>query len=373
MIIGFDGKRAVMNFTGIGNYSRLALESLLQLMPQAQLRLYTPKIKENPRLQPLLQNPRVELRLPDTLRGRMLGSVWRSKWLTAQLMREKPALYHGLSNELPLGIERSGIPSVVTIHDLIFMRHPEFYHRADVEICTRKFAYASKAAHKVIAISERTKLDLMELLGTPESKIHVVYQGCAPLFHEEVSEERIAELRARYGRYIIGVGTVEARKNQLLTVKALSLLPDDVNLVLVGRRTAYANQIDAEIGRRGLHKRVHMPQNVSMKQIHELYAAAAIAAYPSFYEGFGIPMLEAIAAGVPVVAATGSCLEEAGGPGALYVDPHSVEEFAVAARQMLDDEALRNFMVTAGREYIRRFDPVNFGHGLVEVYNQLLK
>lgn len=373
-VIGFDGKRAVMNYTGIGNYSRLAIESLLPLLPADDvLRLYTPALRQNPRMEALLRSSRIELRLPDGIVGRMFGSLWRSKLLSSQLRREAPALYHGLSNELPAGIERTGIPSVVTVHDVIFMRHPEFYHRADVEICRRKFEYAARVADRVIAISERTALDLQELFGIKEEKIRVVYQGCAPIFHERVSAEDVMAVRKRFGRYIIGVGTIESRKNQLLTVKALARLPEDVKLVLVGRRTAYAKTIDETVSRLGLDGRVIMLQGMSMNEIHQLYAGAVFASYPSYYEGFGIPMLEAVASGVPVIAATGSCLEEAGGPGALYVSPDSVDEYVEAATRLLDDEALRKDMVARGRQYIARFAPENFGRGLINVYDELLK
>lgn len=372
--IGFDGKRAVMNYTGIGNYSRLALESILPLMPaDTRLRLYTPRLRENPRLKPLLKSPQVELRIPDSLTGRMFPHYWRSRGLCSQLRRESPALYHGLSNELPLGIERTGIPTVVTIHDLIFMRHPEFYHRADVGICRRKFEYAARVADRVIAISQRTALDLRELFNIPEEKIRIVYQGCAPIFGRPINPEAIEENRRIYGRYIIGVGTIESRKNQLLTLQALAALPQDVNLVLVGRQTAYARTIAAEARRLGLQERLFMLSNVGMTEIPALYAGAVFAAYPSFYEGFGIPMLEAIAAGVPLVAATGSCLEEAGGPGALYVDPADPEAFAAAALRLLDNPMLREEMVARGRQYIARFAPEKFGQGLVDVYNELLK
>jgi len=371
-IIGFDGKRAVMNYTGIGNYSRLALESILPLMPEARLRLYTPKVGGNPRLAPLLDSGRVELRTPDTLVGRLMPHVWRTRTLTSQLRRERPALYHGLSNELPIDIRSTGIPTVVTIHDLIFLRYPEFYHRPDVEICARKFRYAAEEADIVIAISRRTADDLREFFNIPESKIRIVYQGCSPLFSRTVAPEKIARLRRRYGRYIIGVGTIERRKNQLLAARALALLPKDVNLVLVGRPTAYAKEIMAEAKRSGVGQRIFMLQNVAMTDIHALYAGAAVASYPSHYEGFGIPILEALAAGVPLVAATGSCLEEAGGPGAIYVNPDDVDAFADAAGKMLDNPMLREEMVARGRQYIQRFAPEKFGQGLVNVYNELL-
>lgn len=361
-----------MNYTGIGNYSRLALESILPLMSDATLRLYTPKLRNNPRMAELLASGRVELRTPDTLAGRLMPHVWRTRTLASQLRREKPALYHGLSNELPLGIKDAGIPTVVTIHDLIFLRHPEFYHRPDVEICSRKFRYAAEQADIVIAISRRTADDLREFFNIPEAKIRIVYQGCSPLFSQPVEPEKIAKLRQRYGRYMVGVGTIERRKNQLLAARALALLPRDVNLVLVGRPAAYAAEIMAEAKRIGVEKRIFMLQNVPMTDIPALYAGAVMASYPSHYEGFGIPVLEAIAAGVPVVAATGSCLEEAGGPGAIYVNPADTDAFADAANKLLDNTILREEMVARGRQYIQRFAPEKFGQGLVNVYNELL-
>ena len=224
----------------------------------------------------------------------------------------------------------------------------------------------------MIAISRRTADDLRELYGIPGDKIRIVYQGCSPLFFRTPSPEAVAKHQRRFGTYIIGVGTIESRKNQLLTLRALAQLPSDVNLVLVGRQTAYAKRIASEARKLGLSNRLTMLSGVTMAQIPALYAGATIAAYPSFYEGFGIPMLEALACGTPLVAATGSCLEEAGGPGALYVDPTDVDAFAAAARRLLDSSSLRQEMVHRGQQYITRFAPEKFGQGLVNVYNELL-
>lgn len=374
--IGFDGKRAVANYTGIGNYSRLALQSILDIAPHNELLLYTPSARSNDRLDPMLAAwPQLRLRTPDTVAGRAFGALWRSRGLTRQLRREGVDLYHGLSNELPVGIGRSGIPSVVTIHDVIFRRHPEFYHRADVSICDRKFGYAARAATRIIAISERTRADICEFYGVDPSKIDVVYQGCADLFHKPVSPESIRDVRARYSlpdAYIVGVGTVESRKNQKLAVRALASLPRDLGLVLVGRRTAYARRLDETVSRLGLDGRVMFIENAPMADIPALYAGAVMVSYPSFYEGFGLPVIEAIAAGTPVVAATGSCLEEAGGPGALYVDPRDDEAFADAARRLLDDSSLRRHTVAMGRDHITRFRAGNFGQGLIDVYLKTL-
>lgn len=378
LTIGFDAKRAVLNYSGIGNYSRLALESLRKLLPvdSNDFRLYTPKIKPNVQLQPLLDEEGISLATPDTFKGRMLKSVWRSKWLTEQLVRDGVGLYHGLSNELPLGIDRCGIPSIVTIHDLIFLRHPEFYHKTDVGICDRKFRYAANVATRIIAISERTRLDLMELYGIPSEKIDVVYQGCADIFYQQISQDEIESVRQLYNlpkHYIIGIGTIESRKNQMLALKALPMLPEDVSLVLVGRHTAYTDKIIATARESGLESRLHIIHGAQFAHFPAMYAGAIAASYPSFYEGFGIPILEAIAAGSPVIAATGSCLEEAGGPGAIYVDPKSVDEFAKAANALIESPTLRASTVEAGREYIKRFSARNFAEGLLDTYRKVAK
>ena len=372
--IGFDAKRAVLNYTGLGNYSRLAIDAISSRLPDNAYYLYTPKMKANDRLKELLDRKNIAIRRPDSLTGRAFGSLWRSMGMTSQIKSDGMDLFHGLSNELPLGIAKTGIPSVVTIHDVIFIPHPEFYHRADVEICRRKFGYAARVADRVIAISECTRRDLMKYYGIDRSKIDVVYQGCHSSFYQSVAPDKMDEVRRKYElpqRYIVAVGTVEARKNQLMAVEGLRGLPDDVHLVIVGRRTGYAAMLDAAVVNHGLHERVHFIEGVPFGDLPALYAGAVMASYTSFYEGFGIPVIEAIASGVPVIAATGSCLEEAGGPGAVYVNPQDVDQFVTSARLLLDDESLRRRMVDAGRSYISRFSFDNFASGLVEVYEKL--
>lgn len=372
--IGFDAKRAVLNYTGLGNYSRLAIDAISTRLPDNKYYLYTPKVKSNDRLSELLDRKNITLRRPDSFTGRAFGSLWRSIGMASQIKGDGIDLFHGLSNELPVGIARTGIPSVVTIHDVIFIPHPEFYHRADAEICRRKFGHAARVADRVIAISECTRRDLVRYYGVERSKIDVVYQGCHSSFYRAVSSEERDGVRRKYGlpeRYIVAVGTVEARKNQLMAVEGLRGLPDDVHLVIIGRRTGYAAMLDASVANHGLRERVHFIEGVPFAELPALYAGAVMASYTSFYEGFGIPVIEAIASGVPVIAATGSCLEEAGGPGAIYVNPHDVEQFVSSARLLLDDESLRRSMVEAGRSYISRFSFDNFASGLVGVYEKL--
>lgn len=373
--IGFDSKRAVLNYSGLGNYSRLAIEVLANRFPETEMRLYTPKIKENKLLDPLLENPLINLVTPDTLFGRMFGSLWRSRGMAAQLRRDGMDLFHGLSNQLPAGIEKTGIPSIVTIHDVIFIPHPEFYHKPDVEIYKRHFHRSADIADRIIAISECTKQDLINYFQIPENKIDIVYQGCDRSFYREVTREEISNVKKKYGLpscYILGVGTVEARKNQLLALRALRYLPEHINLVLVGRPTKYVKEILKEAERLRLTNRIKLIHGADFRDFPAFYAGAAVSSYPSWYEGFGIPVIESIASGTPVIAATGSCLEEAGGPGALYVDPSSDKDFATAAVSILENPFLRDELVSKGRDYITRFSSDSFAKGLIESYAKLL-
>lgn len=179
MIIGFDAKRAVRNNTGLGNYSRLVVDSLARRFPDNSYRLYTPTVRENDRLTPVVALDNVELCLPEPKGWRCISSIWRSKGIIGQLKREGVGLYHGLSNELPFGINNSGVPSVVTIHDLIFIPFPQFYsNRIDVAIYNYKFRRACREASRIIAVSQCTKRDIVQYYGIDPDKIDVVYQGC---------------------------------------------------------------------------------------------------------------------------------------------------------------------------------------------------
>lgn len=377
MIIGFEAKRAVANNTGLGNYSRLVVDVLSELYPDNDYRLYAPNVSNTTRMENLLHRGNLQLIAPDTALWRHASALWRvERGLTNQLRRDKVQLFHGLSNELPLDIARIKIPSVVTIHDLIFRRCPEGYKALDRAIYDYKFRHAAINASRVIAISERTKSDLMELYHIPESKISVVYQGCNPVFMEPVEHARKMEVKQLLNlpdRFIAMVGTIEPRKNQMLAVQAMPMLPKDVSLVIIGRgRMGYDDEVRREIHRLHLESRVKMLPFVEGEYLPAVYSLAEIAAYPSRYEGFGIPVIEAINSGTPVVAATGSCLEEAGGPGALYVSPDSPEQFAEATASILNSSSLRSSMVEAGKDWTQKFSRANFAAGIMQAYNMAL-
>lgn len=373
--IGFDAKRAVRNFTGLGNYSRLIIDSLARRYPDNRYLMYSPDARPNRRLDPILGLDNVELRLPATATGKALPSLWRVSGITGDLRRDKIDLFHGLSNELPLNIEKSGIPSVVTIHDIIFRHFPQCYKPIDRKIYDFKFARAARAATRVIAISECTRRDLVNSYGIPVGKIDVVYQGCDPSFSREVTDAEIENLRKKYcldGPFIVTIGTVETRKNQLLAVKALRGLPEEISLVIVGRQTPYADEIRRYIAANSLSDRVKWVDNAPFAELPVFYRAALFSTYTSRYEGFGLPVIESLSASIPVIIASGSCLEEAGGPSTPAVNPDDVDDMIHQCRLLIDDDTHRSSVAEAGHEYVARFNQDTFTGKVMEVYDKAL-
>ena len=376
MRIGYDGKRAVMNNTGLGNYSRLLINVLASRYPENQYLLYTPGLRKNPRMDEVLRHDNVRLVTPDDMTGRMLSGLWRVTGVSSQFKRDGIDLAHGLSGELPLTIGESGIPSVVTMHDVIFRHYPQYYGDIDRRIYDYKFRRAVENATRVIAISECTKRDIIKFYGTDPDKISVVYQGCAAQFHRTPSQQEIAEVKAKYGinrPYIISVGTIEQRKNQIMAVRGMRGLPDEFDLVLVGRRTDYARTIDRYIETYAMGDRVKFIENAPFADLPALYAGAYCSSYTSRYEGFGIPVIESLSVGTPAVVATGSCLEEAGGPSTPAVDPDDVEEWINVVKEMINYPEVREQTAAEGRDYVARFSDDAMAHDTMEVYRKALE
>lgn len=373
MIIGFDGKRAVLNFTGLGNYSRFIISALNSNYPDNTYKVFSPKAKGSDELNAMLR-PNSSIHLPHKVLDRAFPSLWRTRQIVSDLKSEGVELYHGLSNEIPVGIEESGIKSVVTIHDLIFLRYPEYYKPIDRKIYDRKFRSASERCDRIIAVSECTKRDIMSFYGIAAEKIDVVYQGFHPIFGQSPDETAKEEIKRAYSlpdRFILSVGTVEERKNLMLLAEALRNLPDEIHLVAAGRRTPYAEKVERYCAEKGISKRLHIIEGVPFRLLPALYSLASVFAYPSRFEGFGIPIIEALQTGIPVLAATGSCLEEAGGEGALYVDPDNAEAAAEALKRLLYDSGLAARLNAAGKEQIKKFTPGNIAGKVNEVYKKV--
>lgn len=386
MNIGFDAKRAAQNRTGLGNYSRFVIRVLSEKFAGNQYHLYTPKPHRMPYLQEIPTLKHLFLHFPPQGIWSRIRSLWRVWGITKDIQKDGIQIFHGLSNELPLNIGTpeqrkmkaggKGCKYIVTIHDLIFIHTPQYYHWIDRQIYNFKFRRACRCADRVIAVSEYTKQEIMHYYHTPESKIDVVYQGCDPVFSQEIEEGKLQEVKARYqlpDKFVLYVGSIEERKNLMLVAKAMAELNRRaaIHVVAVGRHTAYVDQIQDFLKAQGIDHLFHFYHQVPYADLPSFYKWASTFAYPSRIEGFGIPLLEAISSGVPAIGCTGSCLEEAGGPNSIYVNPDDAKGMADAILRTCTDEPLRQHMISEGKKYALNFSDEKLSHDLMKVYENL--
>lgn len=381
MRIGFDAKRAAQNRTGLGNYSRFVLRLLSQYEPENEYHLYIPDERRTPYLNEIPTLTALRLHFPATGIWRRLRSAWRVLGVTKDVRRHGIGIFHGLSNELPLNIRRAGCKSIVTIHDLIFISHPQYYHPIDRWIYGYKFKRACRMADRIIAVSEYTKREIIRNYGTPAEKIDVVYQGCDPVFSKEIARETLSEVKERYrlpDRFILYVGSIEERKNLMVVARALAAMRNDGNrdaesirMVAVGRHTPYEDKIKEFLAGNGLADSFTFHNNVPYADLPAFYRLSDAFVYPSRIEGFGIPLLEAASAGIPAIGCTGSCLEEAGGKGAIYTDPDDERQMADALSLLWNDAGLRRRMADEGRIHAERFTDDRLLADLMKAYGKL--
>lgn len=375
MRLGFDAKRILYNKTGLGNYSRFVVNSLSTYFPDNEYKLYSPgKGIVNLKKQ-VKHEPSVSFLYPVGFTSKLFPSLWRSNTIVHDLKKDKIELFHGLSNELPLSISQSKIPSIVTIHDLIFIRFPQFYKYIDRNIYNYKFQKACQISDKIVAISDMTKQDIIKTYKIKEDKIDVVYQGCDKSFQQVVKPEKKNEILKRYNispHYILYVGSIEERKNLMLIVRALRQLNKDIHLVVIGKQTPYTDVVETYIKENNMEHQVSIFSNVPFDDLPGFYQMADLFIYPSFFEGFGIPIIEALHSNVPVIAATGSCLEEAGGPDSLYVNPNDVNDLSEKIDWVLSTPSQAEHMKTAGKSYVKRFTDQQIAGDLMRTYRNVL-
>lgn len=374
MKIGFDTKRFFLNSTGLGNYSRDLVRGVLEEEMDNDYFLYTTGGKIDLKTKFLKNYSNVKIVTPTGIYKKM-KTYWRSVRLEKQLLKDGVEVFHGLSHEIPRKNKLSKIKYVVTIHDLIFLRFPENYNRIDREIYKKKVEYACTTADKIIAISEQTKRDLMGFLKVPSHKIEVIYQSCAASFHH-ISDYRYRHLvQKKYNlpeNYILYVGTIEKRKNLATLVEAIGKSNTQLPLVAIGKQTDYTKEVMDMIDKYKLGNQVALLQNVTFLDLPSIYQSANLFVYPSLFEGFGIPVLEALYSKTPVIAATGSCLEEAGGPNSIYVDPKNSDELAQQIDRVIENGELQLEMKEKGFEYAQNFNSQKQAKAVLEVYEKLV-
>lgn len=367
MRIGFDAKRAFLNSSGLGNYSRNTLNALHRFSKNNQYILYTPEIKDG-----LFDNyNQFEVHAPENPIEKIFKSIWRS-YSAKRLNKNKVDLFHGLSNELPKGIHKIKVPAVVTIHDLIFIRFPQFYKAIDRKIYYSKVKYACNSSQKIIAISQQTKDDIVRFFNVEPGKIEVIYQSVSPVYFEQVNSENLLSKYNLSERFILSIGTHEPRKNQLSILKAIHSEKIDIQVVIIGKTSSYTKKLTRFITDNKMENQVKFLNNISEFDLAGLYRLATLSVYISFFEGFGLPVIESMAAGCPVITSNVSCLPETAGDAAILCSPNNLSELAIQIKTLLENNDLRNDLIQKGIERARLFHPEYFSEKMISLYNGIL-
>lgn len=365
MKIAYDAKRFFHNTSGLGNYSRDLIRMLSKYFPENQYLLLNKNKSDKGK--EILQQENVHFIESSK------GNFSRQFKMGKDAQKQNADIFHGLSGELPLKWDKTPIKKVVTIHDLIFMRYPQYYSFFDRKIHFWKFKKAAETADKIIAISEQTKSDIIHYLKVPEEKIEVVYQGCHQAFKEQQTEEFIQKTKEKFSlpeRFILNVGTIEERKNLLNIVKAID--KTEIPLVVVGRKTKYFSKIEQYIKKNKLEKQIYFLEGVSMDELAIIYKLTDIFVYPSRFEGFGIPIIEALFSKTVVITSNSSCLPEAGGKDSVYIDPESYLDLQAKIKFLWDSESERKRRADKGFEFVQNFNDEPISHQLIKFYQKLL-
>lgn len=363
MKIAFDAKRFFHNTSGLGNYSRDLVRILAQKFPNNEHLLLAKN--QNERGAEVLALPNVSFQKISK------GFMERQFKMGKDAQIAEADLFHGLSGELPLRWNHQSIKKVVTIHDLIFMHYPQFYSFIDRQIHLWKFRNAAKSADVIIAISEQTKKDIVRYLKVPESKIRVIYQTCHTAFKQKPTEEFMAQVKEKFQlpeRFILNVGTIEERKNLENVIKALE--GSDIPLVVVGKKKkSYYRKIEKLILKHQV--KVSFLEAVNMWELAAIYRWAEIFIYPSLFEGFGIPIIEAMYSETPVITSNLSCLPEAGGAYSLYVNPCDAEDIKSKILYLWNHAAERQRRAEKSLEFVQKFNEEIIADQLMKVYQEL--
>lgn len=366
MKIAYDAKRFFHNTSGLGSYSRDLVRILATHFTEHQYFLLNKNKSERGKDILALSN----VSYIETSKGKFSRQLKMGK--DAQNLGAD--IFHGLSGEFPLKWNDKPIKKVVTIHDLIFMRYPEYYSFFDRKIHFWKFKKAAESADLVIAISEQTKADIIKFLKVPESRIRVVYQGCHHSFKEDKPQELLESVQDKFKipkEFILNVGTIEERKNLLNIVKSIN--NTEIPLVVVGKKKEkYFKKVERFIIKNKLQNQVFFLENVSMEELAAIYKLAKIFVYPSVFEGFGIPVIESLFSGTAVITSNSSSLPEAGGKDSLYIDPDNIDDLKSKILFLWSNESERKLRVEKGLLYAQKFSDENIAKELMKVYRETI-
>jgi glycosyltransferase involved in cell wall biosynthesis len=377
MKIGIDYTSAATQGAGIGRYTRELMRALLALPSDNRYSFFYAgrhRIDES-NIHAKRPTSRIR-RLP--IHDKWLMRVWQRLQipLPVELITGRVDLFHSPDFTLPPTLP--GVPTLLTVHDLSFIRDPDSAWPSLRDFLNQAVPRSVKRATHVLADSQATKDDLIELFGTPAEKITVLYSGVDARFVPIRDRAEIDRVCAKYQLprpFILSVGTLQPRKNYGRLIEAVGQVASIVphHLVITGGKGWMYETIFEQVEQSGLEGRVHFPGFVDDADLPALYSAADLFAYVSLYEGFGLPLLEAMACGTPVIGSNTSSLPEVIGDVGLQVDPRNVDDIAQALQQMIDQPELRAGSIELGLERAKTFTWNKAARELLAIYDQVAR
>jgi glycosyltransferase involved in cell wall biosynthesis len=383
MKIGIDYTSAATQGAGIGRYTRELLRALLALPSDNRYSFFYAS-REIRSVEFGLANEQFRIphsefrirRLP--IHDKWLMRIWHRLRMPipVELIVGQVDLFHSPDFTLPPTLP--GVPTLLTVHDLSFIRDPESAWPSLRAFLNKAVPRSVKRATHVLADSQATKADLIELFGTPAEKITVLYSGVEARFAPVRDQSEIDRICAKYQLprpFILSVGTLQPRKNYARLIEAFASIASGVpqHLVITGGQGWLYESIFEQVSRSGLEGRVHFPGFVDDADLPVLYSAADLFALVSLYEGFGLPLLEAMACGTPVIGSNVSSLPEVIGAAGLQVDPRSVDGIARALTQLMTQPELRQRSIGLGLERAKLFTWDKAARELLAIYDQVGK
>jgi glycosyltransferase involved in cell wall biosynthesis len=369
MRIGIDARLLYYSPGGIAEYTRQLVQAFIELQGENGdddfTVLYSRKYSYQPFSHPRFHTKAIWTPSHHRLEGWTLG---------VELRRLGLDLLHSPDFIPP---HTSRFRRVITVHDLAFLRYPHFLTK-DAARYYGQIDQAVKRADHIIAVSESTKRDTMRLLGVPDRKITVIYEAANPVFRRLDRAEARQKLAGSYAlpeRFVLFVSTIEPRKNITALLQALRKLKDDYRmphkLVLAGRKGWLFDDVFTTIAQLKLEQDCVFLGRVSAENLLNLYNAADLLVHPAFYEGFGLPPLEAMACGTPVVTSNVSALPEVVGDAGALIDPNDIDGLTVAIWRALTDEKMRATMIERGLARASQFSWQRAARETLQVYHQL--
>ncbi len=388
--IGIDYTSAIHQSAGIGRYTREMVDALAAASNNAfkpHYRLFVADAGQNfdlkfgPKFGPELPGPNFAWR-PSRLTERWLARLWYRLRLPLpiQTWTGPLDLFHAADFILPP--VKQGTRTLVTIHDLSFVREPESVMPGMSAHLNRWVPHSVERANHLIAVSKATRQDLIDLYHTPPEKISVLYHGVTPEFRPIEDTTKLTAVCQKYklemgasGKraFILSVGTIQPRKNYQVLIRALAKIDSSISLVIAGSKGWNYNELFNEVVKHGLEERVYFPGFIADADLPALYSAATLFVYPSLYEGFGLPVLEAMACGTPVIVSNQSSLPEVVGNAGLLVNPRDVDAIATAISQLWEDAALRQNLSQAGLAQAASFTWPKMAAKLIKLYQKILE